>query len=296
MPALLKNMNKKTWKVIELLKTTTDYLKQKGIENSRLNAERLLAHVLDMERIKLYVEFERPVSDEELTKYRGLVSRRTKKEPLQYILGETEFMGLPFLVRPSVLIPRPETEILVEEVLKLKSENEDQTNILDIGTGSGCIAISVAHFWPKSKVTGIDISAEAIKIAEENKALNKISNVTFLEKDLFSNWPDNNLPQQFDIIISNPPYVTEEEMGSLQSEVKDFEPKIALTDFKDGMDFYKHIFSLLNKSKVKTKYLFLEMSGSQQDKIVDEAKKCKFNSIDIIKDLTGIDRVLKVKV
>ena len=286
----------KTWRVIDLLKTTTEFLQQKAIENPRLNAERLLAHVLDMERIKLYVEFERPVSDGELGQYRSLVSRRIKNEPLQYILGETEFMGLPFRVTPSVLIPRQETEILVEEVLKLKNEINGQINILDIGTGSGCIPISLAHFWPEANLTGIDISAEALVIAEENKTLNKVDNVVFVEMDIFSDWPDDNLPRHFDIIISNPPYVTEGEMSSLQNEVKDFEPKIALTDFNNGMRFYKRIFSLVNDGKLGCKFLFLEMSGSQQQIIVAEANKCKFNSIEVIKDLNRIERVLKVEV
>jgi len=287
---------KKTWKVIDLLKTTTDYLLQKNIENPRLNAERLLAFVLHMERIKLYVEFERPVAEKELNQYRDLVSRRIKNEPLQYILGETEFMGLPFKVNPTVLIPRPETEILVEEVLKLKNEASGHITILDIGTGSGCIPISIAHFWSKANLTGIDISSEALKVAEENKNLNQTENVTFVEKDVFDGWPDNNLPQHFDIITSNPPYVREDEMAGLQSEVKDFEPSIALTDFKDGMRFYIHILSLVSARKLETKFLFLEMSGSQPKKIVDEAKKCKFSSVEVIKDLNGIDRVLKVKV
>ena len=286
----------KTWKVIDLLKTTTTYFLKKNIENPRLNAERLLSHVLKMERIKLYVEFERPVSDAELDQYRSLVSRRTKNEPLQYILGETEFMGLAFQVNPSVLIPRPETEILVEGVIKLKNETEGQIDILDIGTGSGCIAISLAHYWPGAHAYGIDISADALKIAGENKVLNKTENVTFFEKDVFDSWPDNNLPKEFEIIISNPPYVTEDEMAGLQNEVKDFEPKVALTDFSDGMRFYTHIFSLINEGTLNTKFLFLEMSGSQPKKIVDEAKKYEFSSVEVIKDLNGIDRVLKVKV
>ncbi|NOG44702.1 MAG: peptide chain release factor N(5)-glutamine methyltransferase [Calditrichaeota bacterium] len=285
----------KTWKVIDLLKTTADFLKKKGIENPRLNAERLLSHVLDMERIKLYVEFARPVSNTELSEYRTLVSRRLTNEPLQYILGETEFMGLPFKVSTSVLIPRPETEILVEEIFKLNDQNKNVTTVLDIGTGSGCIPISLAHFWPEAHFTGIDISSDALAIAEENKSLNKKENVSFLKKDIFGHWPDENLSKQFDLIVSNPPYVTEAEMSGLQSEVKDFEPDIALTDFSDGLKFYKHIFTLVSDGILKTKFLFLEMSGSQPEKIVDEAKKCKFNSVEVIKDLTGIDRVLKIK-
>jgi release factor glutamine methyltransferase len=286
----------KPWKLIDLLKTTTGYFQKKNIENPRLNAERLLCPVLKMERINLYVEFERLITENELSQYRAFVSRRANNEPLQYILGETEFMGLPFKVTPDVLIPRPETEILVEEVLKLKDQNKSLTNMLDIGTGSGCIPISLAHFWSDAHFTGIDISGKALKIANENKALNQTENVSFVEKDIFSTWPDEEVAQNFDIIISNPPYVTDEEIGGLHNEVKDFEPSIALTDFRDGLRFYRHIFSLINKKKLRTQFLFLEMSGSQPEKIVNEAKKYSFKSVEVIKDLTDIERVLKVEV
>ena len=163
-----------TWKVIDLLKTTADFFKQKNIENPRLNAEVLLAHTLKIERIKLYVEFERLLTEKELGQFRDHVSRRNKNEPLQYIIGSTEFMGLPFLVDPSVLIPRPETEALVEEVLKLKESYPDKATILDVGTGSGCIAISIAHFWESAKVTGTDISNESLETAIKNSIINKI--------------------------------------------------------------------------------------------------------------------------
>ncbi len=286
----------KPWKLIDLLKTTTGYFQKKNIENPRLNAERLLCPILKMERINLYIEFERPISESELSQYRAFVSRRANNEPLQYILGETEFMGLPFKVTPDVLIPRPETEILVEEILKLKDQNKNLTNMLDIGTGSGCIPISLAHYWPQAQITGIDISAEALEIAKENKELNKTENITFIEKDLFNDWPDENLAQNFDIIISNPPYVTEKEIDGLQNEVKEFEPTIALTDFSDGLRFYRHIFSLINDGKLKCKFLFFEMSGSQPEKIINEAKKYSFESIEVIKDLTEIERVLKIEV
>jgi len=285
----------KLWKLIDLLKTTGDYFKTKNIENPRLNAELLLGHVLKMQRVNLYVEFERIISNTELSLYRELVSRRITHEPLQYILGQAEFMGLPFNVNPSVLIPRPETEILCETVLSLKSVLNNNISILDIGTGSGCLAVSVAHFWPESKVSAIDISEQTLQTAGSNAQLNKTTNVSFFKSDIFE-WPDPLIPQEFSVVVSNPPYIKKDEMDTLQPEVKDFEPAEALTDFADGMKFYNHFFTLAEQGFLKCTYLVLEMSGLQPEKIVDEAKTRKFTDIEVIKDLTGIDRVLKIKI
>jgi len=246
-----------SWKIVDLLKTTTDFFKQKQIENPRLNAEILLAHVLNKTRINLYVEFERPIADNELKIFREYVGRRSKNEPLQYITGVTEFMGLPFKVNPSVLIPRPETEILCEEILKLQNNYSNQVNILDIGTGSGCISISLAHFWKNSQVTGIDISRESLNTAKENIALNNIKNLNLIEQDVFKIAEDKNLLENFDIVVSNPPYIAKDEMDTLQSEVKDFEPLQALTDFDDGLKFYKHIMDLVSDEKLECDFLFV---------------------------------------
>lgn len=286
-------MPQKSWRVLQLLNTTTDYLKQKGIENARLNAELLLAGVLKISRVNLYVSFEKPVSEKELTVFRNCVNRRLKDEPLQYILGQTEFMGLPFAVNPSVLIPRPETEIMVEEILKLK-DNLSAPDILDIGTGSGCIAVSLACLWHSSQNYAIDISKEALQTAEQNSRINSAMKITFIQKDLFSAWPHPDLPASYDVIVSNPPYVTKAEFPVLEKQVKDFEPQIALTDNQDGLLFYNQIFELVDKKHLKTNWLFLEMSGSQPKKIVDKAKSFNFKNIDVIEDLTGIQRVLKI--
>ena len=286
----------KTWKVLDLLNTTTDFLKQKNIENARLNAELMLASVLNLNRVHLYVEFERPLKIDELSLYRTYVSRRIKNEPLQYILGETEFMGLPFKVNPSVLIPRPETEILCEEILKLKNRLKPPVNVLDIGTGSGCIAVSIASLWPETQVVAIDISTEAIDTARANARMNKVENITFLRKNLFSEWTENTVPKNYSVIVSNPPYIARREMDGLQNEVKDYEPHIALTDDEDGLKFYRQIFSMIKSKTFKAEFALLEMSGAIPEKIIDEAGKCNFYKMEVIKDLTGIDRVLKIKI
>jgi len=285
----------KSWTVIELLKTTTEFFKQKLIENPRLNAEILLAHVLNKSRISLYVEFERPVSPAELNKFREYVSRRSKSEPLQYITGQTEFMGLPFEVNPSVLIPRPETEVLCEEILKLKGSSTENMRIMDIGTGSGCIAISLAHFWKEAQLTGIDINPQALDTAKKNMLRNNISNLSLIEQDVFNITSNKLFSEKYNIIVSNPPYIAKDEMNTLPDEVKNFEPHKALTDFDDGLNFYKHIMDLIVNDKLQSDYLFFEMSGSQPKKIVAEAKKRNFKEINVINDLSGLDRVLKIQ-
>lgn len=285
----------KTWKVIDLLKTTTEFFKQKQIENPRLNAEVLLAHVLKMSRVKMYVEFERPLSENELGLFRKYVTRRSKNEPLQYITGRTEFMGLPFEVNPSVLIPRPETEVLCEEIINLQENYKTSVNILDIGTGSGCIAISLAHFWEKAVVTAIDINSDTLETARENVFLNKTANVKLIEQDVFTLSASGNFAEKFEIIVSNPPYIAWNELLTLRKEITDFEPQHALTDFNDGLKFYRHIMDLVKNNILKCDYLFFEMSGSQPEKIVAEAKKCNFSHISLVKDLTGIERVLKLQ-
>ena len=155
----------KQWKLLDLLNTSANYLKDKNIDSHRLNAEHLLAHVLKLKRMDLYLLFERPISRDELDQYRGLIRRRAKKEPLQYIIGETEFMGFPFKVSEAVLIPRPETEMLIEAILKLKDSLPGKINLLDVGTGSGCIAISLAALWENLTVCASDISDSALDIA-----------------------------------------------------------------------------------------------------------------------------------
>ena len=290
--------NTPSWKLIDLLKTTSLFFQKKEIENPRLNAELLLAHILDMDRVSLYVNFERTLLPDEIGRYRSAVSRRIKGEPLQYILGQTEFMGFPFFVTKDVLIPRPETEILCEEVLKLR-ESETELHFLDIGTGSGCIPISLVRIWSGASALSIDISHQALKIAEQNKQLNGIDgqlDITFYQKDLFDEWPDSRFNINFTAVISNPPYIAQDEMSGLQKEVKDHEPQIALTDGADGLRFYKQIFKLAFEKKIKTKYLFLEMSGSQPEHIRKQAEKFNFKEISSIRDLNKIPRVLRILV
>lgn len=284
----------KTWTVIDILSTTTDYFSQKKIENPRLNAERLLSHVLSMDRIHLYLEFEKILTHSEVDHYRALVKRRGNFEPLQYITGETEFMALPFKVGPDTLIPRPETEILVETCLQHRNAwQKKSVKIWDIGTGSGCIGISLAHYWPESHIFASDISRPALVMAHQNAQHNNVSNISFIHHDIL----DDNPPfkTEVDIIVSNPPYVSQTEMAGLDPEVKDFEPGIALTDQADGLRFYRRILELIGET-IECKLVFLELSGSQTADILDLSHSFKFKEIRVINDLNQIPRVMEISV
>ncbi len=287
----------KVWKVIDLLQTVTEFLTEKNIENPRLNAELMLGKVLNLKRVDLYLSFERPLTENELNAYREMVRRRANHEPLQYILGETEFMGLAFTVSPAVLIPRQETEVLAEEVLKLKNQIENERpTIVDIGSGSGCLAVSIAHHWPQAVVYATDVSEEALQIARENVQRHALQErVNCVQHDLFEAW-NSQLPTNIDVLVSNPPYVTQQELADLPKEVAQYEPQIALTDGDDGLRFYRRIFWLVKENKINPQFIFLEMSGSQPQKIVELAREQKMGEIEVINDLNNIQRVLKIKV
>ena len=289
----MKN-NNKSWKVIDILKTTTDYFNEKRIENPRLNAEQLLARVLDLSRVQLYVQFERLLSSNEITSYREFIQRRIAKEPLQYILGETEFLGLKFKVSPATLIPRPETEYLVEKIVNTIKDSElENPSIIDIGTGSGCIAISLANSFPKCKIIATDISQDALDIAIINAEENNIHNVDFVKNDILT---AKKLPlKSVDIVVSNPPYVAKNEMKNLPEEIINFEPEIALTDFKTGIVFYDTILSLIDKD-LKCKFVFMEMNANLKEQILNLTDNYEFKQVDVVHDLNNLPRILKIEI
>ena len=222
------------WTVLKLLQWTADYFRDKGIESPRLDAELLLSATLEMDRVALYVNFERPLIADELARYRKKVRRRADREPLQYILGETEFWSLPFSVNPAVLIPRADTEVLVEEALK---GIDGCSSVLDVGTGSGAIAVALAHEKPEIKVTALDCSEDALEVARGNARRNGVvERVVCLAGDL------NSLPPgPFDMIVSNPPYIPSRDWEQLMPEVRDHEPRLALDGGDDGLEAYRRI-------------------------------------------------------
>jgi len=235
--------------VLEAINLSTEFLEKKEIESPRINAELLLAHALNCKRLDLYLSYDRPLNEDEVKLYREFIRRRIKSEPLQYIIGKVEFYGIEFNVNPSVLIPRQETEILVETIIN--SVNKDGSlKILDVGVGSGNISISLAKHLPYSKITATDISEQALETAKANAEMNNVlEKINFIKHDILS----HNLNDEFDIVVSNPPYISREEFPQLKDELKVYEPQNALTDFSDGLNYYR-IISSKAKEFVKGKY------------------------------------------
>ncbi len=302
-------MNKtetKIWRIIDIINWGTEFFKSKSFmsdsngNEARTTIELILCHVLKCRRIDLYIDFERPLSKNELEEIKTLIKRRLKREPLQYILGETEFMGLKFKLTPDVLIPRPETEILVEkaiETIKKDFAEKSLIKVLDIGTGSGNIAISLAKFLgEKVYVIGIDISEKAIEVANENAKLNNVKNVQFIQFDFFNDELTKKFANQFDVIVSNPPYISSEEIQNLQDEIKNYEPMIALTDGADGLRFFRRIASVSKDLICDHGFVLVEMSYNQSEKVKKIFVENGFNEIEIFKDYLGIERVAKIKV
>lgn len=281
----------KTWRVLDILKVTEAAFSEKGIKNPRLNAELLLAETTGDSRFNLYMNFEKPLTQIEVSDYREKVKRRLRHEPLQYILGKAGFYGLEFKVTPNVLIPRQETEILVEKVLEyIKAHCKASPKILEIGTGSGCISAAVAANC-ECNITAIDISDEAISIAKENAVLNKIeSKAEYLTRDFF----DSSLTfAGYDIIVSNPPYISAADVPGLNEEVNGFEPYIALTDNADGLSFYKRIFELYNATQIKPT-VFLEIGDGKRESIIKLLEEYQIADYNIHKDLINLPRVLEI--
>ncbi len=276
--------------VLESIKLSTEYLQKKEIESPRINAELLLANILNCKRLDLYLKFDQPLKDEEIITYREFIKRRGKFEPLQYITGSVEFYGLEIKVNKSVLIPRPETEILVETIIN-SIEKYESIDILDIGTGSGNIAISIAKYFPNSKVSAIDSSIQAIEIAKENAKLNSVdSRIDFINDSIMNGI--NYSTKKYDIIVSNPPYVSGEEFQNLRPELKVYEPRIALTDEGDGFSFFKIIASK-TKSILKEKgKLFFEVGKDQYTHVEEILLENSFKNITVKKDYLNIERVV----
>lgn len=226
--------------VLEVIQRTTDFLQQKGVESPRLQIELMLGHVLKVPRLKLYLNFERALNESELSCVREMVKRRASREPLQHILGSTSFCGLEIKCSRSALVPRPETELLAERGWQfLSTLNPRPSTALDFGTGTGCIAIALANKAPQAAIHAIDISTEALALARENVAKSNCTDrITFHEGDGFAALPNG---LQFDLIVSNPPYIAAEEISTLQQEVRDFDPRLALDGGADGLDFYRRI-------------------------------------------------------
>ncbi|MBL9187114.1 MAG: peptide chain release factor N(5)-glutamine methyltransferase [Opitutaceae bacterium] len=272
--------------VLEIIKRTTEFFAGKGIESPRLNAELLIGHALGRTRMQLYMEFERPLAEAELEKIRPLVRRRGQREPLQYIVGEVEFHGLKLKVDKRALIPRPETELLVAHVVALCAANPP-TRLLDLGTGSGAIAIALATMLPTAAVTAVDVSAEALAIARENAATaGAAGRIEFLTSDWFAALSG----QSFDVIVGNPPYLSASETAETAPEVRGFEPAMALTAPGDGLEHLARIIADAPRYLNDGGLLALETGIAQHARLRELLAAAGFTRTESRQDLTGRDR------
>jgi release factor glutamine methyltransferase len=277
-----------SWTVKKLLEWTSNYFREKNIKEARLEAEILLARVLGRDRVYLYANYDAPVNQDERSIFREFIKRRVRKEPLSYITGTKEFMSLEFKVNPAVLIPRPESEILVEKAIDLFKDQP--CTICDIGTGSGALAISLAHYLPLARVFATDILPQALETSRDNAARLQVK-VEFLEGDLLSPFLDKE--NYFDLIVANLPYIPLEEYRALDPGVKNYEPQIALLAPGDGLDIYRRFlpqaFTLLKEGA----YLFIEIGGQQGEKALQMMND--FEEVQLIKDLAQYDRVVMAR-
>jgi release factor glutamine methyltransferase len=272
--------------LLDIIKKTTGFFEAKGVENPRLNAELLIGHTLGLPRMQLYMQFERLLTEPELDRLRPLVKRRSQREPLQYILGEEEFFHIKLKVDRRALIPRPETEQLCELITQqLKAP---PLTILDLGTGSGAIALALATFYPQAIVTGLDVSGEALALARENAAaLGLEARVRFLASDWFAGLEPG---AQFDLIVANPPYLSEAEMAATAPEVRGYEPPMALSPGLDGTEALARILAGAPRCLCDGGLLALETGMDQHARLREWATAAGFARVESSRDLGGRDR------
>ena len=277
--------------VLEVIQRSADFLARKGVESPRLQIELLLAHVLQMPRMKLYLNFERALTGAELETLRDLVRRRSEREPLQHIVGSTSFCGLEMAVNRDVLIPRPETELLAEQAWKfLAGLGERPSTTLDFGTGSGCLAIAIAAKCPQAVVHAVEVSEAALKVARQNAARHGgAERIHFHAGDGFGALPDG---LQFDLLVSNPPYIPSGEIPSLQIEVRDYDPVLALDGGADGLDFYRRLAAEGGARLKGGGRMMLELGDGQGAAVSGFLTQHGWTAERLEKDYSGRERIL----
>jgi release factor glutamine methyltransferase len=289
----------KAWTIRDLLKVTSDYLKQKDIEAPRLSAEVLLAHLLALDRVQLYLRFDQPLNEEELSRYRALIKRRLNREPMQYITGAQEFWSLEFEVNPTVLIPRPETELLIETALSLYREGRisqtDGPRLLDVCTGSGALAVALAREIPEATIWASDLSQDALSVARSNAARHGVEHrVTFMAGDLCRPALEGKLV--FDLIVSNPPYIRSDAFEHLPPEVGLHEPRMALDGGKDGMDFIERIFRTAPGCLDPGGWVLVEMDPAQTSEALRRIESTgQYGEWDRVKDYSQRYRIVMAR-
>lgn len=277
----------RSWTVLELLRWTTTHFESRGIESARLDAELLLAHALEVDRLRLYVDFDKPVLPDERARFRALVKLRAgSRVPVSQLLGEREFWSLRFKVTADVLTPRPETETLVEASLARLTDNEGAYRILDVGTGSGVIALSLAQERPQASVTATDISSAALQIARENAEQLRVSErLRFLEGSLFEPLEG----EQFDLIVSNPPYLARSSSQALPPEL-DHEPEVALFGGIDGYEVLRPFAAGVFGHLAPGASVLVEIDPGQAQKIAEWFAEAGLVEVETLRDLAGRPR------
>ena len=276
-----------TWTTLAVLDWTTNRFNEAGIASARLEAQLLLAHVLKCSRTQLYMNFDKPLGEDELAAYRALIKRRLAGEPVAYLMGEQEFWGLPFYVDPAVLVPRPDTETVIEVVRSLRTDRSAACRILDLCTGSGAIAVSLAKELPAARVIATEISDAAVAIARRNAERNGVADrVDIRQGDLW----EPVAGEQFDLIASNPPYIASAVIETLQAEVKR-EPRLALDGGPDGMAFYDRICAAARIHLEPGGALVVEHGFDQADAVRERFTAAGFERITLVHDLGKNPRV-----
>lgn len=269
-------------------------LREAGVVHDRLDASLLLGHVIGLDRTRLLTRSDEQVDETCYREYLARLEQRAAGQPLQYLIGSQEFYGLHFIVTPDVLIPRPETEFLIDRVIKaVKEQNLETPLIADIGTGSGCIAITLAKQLPEARLIATDVSSAALNVARTNAELNSVrERIEFVEGDLVSPFAERGSDFCVDVLASNPPYVPEDSRESLQREVRDWEPEIALFGGIDGLDFYRRLVVEGARHLTPGGLVILEIGFTQLEPIQEIVKGGPLELVDITRDLQGIPRTL----
>jgi len=291
-----KNPMAPQWTILKILQWTTSYFKSHPIDSPRLTAEILLAHVLGIHRIDLYLRFDQPLTRRELALFKGSIKRRVRREPVAYITGSREFWGIEFNVSPEVLIPRPETEFLVEESLKLipPDVSSGRFRVMDVGTGSGAVIVALAANRPGHGYFASDISKKALIVASQNAALNGVNEeICFFAGELFSSVnPDS---QNFDLIVSNPPYIPGYQIAGLAPEVGKYEPLLALDGGADGLDIVEKIIETAPLYLKKNGTLMIEIGYDQKERVAQIVSDAAcYAELKFIRDYSGHDRVAQM--
>jgi release factor glutamine methyltransferase len=275
-----------------LLKVSEKFLNFNGLPESKLDSEILLSFILQIKRFELYFVRNFNLTNEQISRFEKYIIRRSNREPLVYIMESSGFMGFEFKVNRNVFIPRFETELLVDTVLKIAKTNKNNNAVLDLCTGSGCIAISLAKLGNFKNITASDINNNVLEIAKKNVKINNVSNINFIKSDIFSNMHDD----KFDIIVSNPPYVSKFEYSFLDYELR-YEPKLALLAQDNGLFFYKEIKNKALKHLNKNGSLLLELNANKSNIIKNMfMADDNYKNIEILNDYSGLPRILKVNV